>query len=151
MTERIQLYKVKKVNIKFFMWFSLFAFAYGLFLFILGLSHGFKFDFPGDWSSIAFMAQGLIFALIAYQQWYRGKYFIELDNDNLSYQLPDSKRVVSILISDIKQIKMDGIEMFILANGSESKILFEHIEWKELNRVKALVKDLSARVSQNNV
>jgi len=56
----------------------------------------------------------------------------------------------SIVISDIEQLKMDGIEIFILAKGSESKIRLEHIEWQELNRVKILIGEISLRLNEKN-
>lgn len=147
---RIQLYRVKKNIVRFLMWFSIVTFALGSILFIISLKSGFRFDFPGDWNAIIFMIQGILFGIMAYQKCNDGKYFIELSDAYISYQVMGDKGVESIAISDIEQLNMDGIEISLLANGIERKIRLEYIEWEELNRVKTLVKDLSLRINQNN-
>jgi len=147
---RIQLYKIEKSIVRFLMWFSIVTFVLGSILFIISLKSGFRFDFPGDWNAIIFMIQGVMFGIMAYQKWYNGKYFIELSDAYISYQVMGDKGVESIAISDIEQLKMNGIEISLLANGIERKIRLEYIEWEELNRVKTLVKDLSLRINQNN-
>lgn len=138
--ERIQLYKVRKVNVKFFIGFSVLVFAYGLFLFIHGLNNGFVFF--RNWSSITFMAQGIVFFVLAYQQWYKGKYFIAFDHQYLSYQLLGQKKIERIAVSDIEKLKLDGIEIQIQTKKEIRNFRFEYIEWQELNRLKSLVKDL---------
>lgn len=147
---RIQLYKIEKSIVRFLMWFSIVTFVLGSILFIISLKSGFRFDFPGDWNAIIFMIQGVMFGIMAYQKWNNGKYFIELSDAYISYQVMGDKGVESIAILDIEQLKMNGIEISLLANGIERKIRLEYIEWEELNRVKTLVKDLSLRINQNN-
>ncbi len=145
--ERIQLYKVKKLNIRFHVIFSIFAFLYGLVGTTINLLKGFDMSFPGgDWLFPIFIVQGIVFLMVAYQQWYKGKYFIALDNQYLSYQLLRKKRTERIAVSDINQISMDGIEVQILTKEGSRVLRFEYIEWQELNRVKALIKDLQQTI-----
>jgi len=137
------LYKVKKLNIRFHIGFSIFAFVYGLVGTIISLLNGFDMSFPGgDWLFPIFIVQGIVFLMVAYQQWYKGKYFIALDNQYLSYQLLRKKGTEQIAVSDINQISMDGIEVQILTKEGSRILRLEFIEWQELNRVKKLVKDL---------
>lgn len=149
--KRIQLFKPKKVSIRFLLIGGVFFFMLGVFDLISALGNGFSMKFPdGDLMSIFFIIQGALFCIWAYSVARKSRYFISLDNQELNYLLPKQKVILSISISDIEEIKMDGIEIFILAKGSQSKARLEYIEWQELNRVKALVKDLSSRISQNN-
>ena len=141
--ERIQLYKVKKLNIRFHIGFSIFAFAYGLVGTIIKMLKGFDLSFPGgDWLFPLFIAQGIIFFLVGRQQLKRGKCFIECEEQELRYLLPKAKTIECIAVSDIELVKMDGIEIQIQTKEDEKKLRLEYIEWQELNRVKALIKGL---------
>ncbi|WP_372641622.1 hypothetical protein [Ancylomarina sp.] len=146
--ERIQIYKVKKVNVRFFMWFSLFFVIFGLVDLINAFINGFSTKFPGgDWLSVIYILQGITFALMGYQQMKRGKYFIECNEKEFKYLIPKSKSLKCVFIADIEELKMDGIDIRFQAKETEYHIRLEHIEWKELNRVKELIGDLSLRLS----
>jgi len=148
--ERIQLYKLKKLNLRFYIGFSILAFVYGLVGTIINLLRGFDLSFPGgDWLFPLFIAQGIIFFFSGYQQLKRGKCFIECGEQELRYLLPKAKAVESVTIADIEQLKMDGIEIYIQAKGFEHKIRLELIEWQELNRVKALIKALQQAIEKS--
>ena len=150
--EKIQLYKTKKLTIRFLLGAGVFFILFGTAHLIFALMEGFGFEFPGgDWMSIFFIIQGALFCISAYSKARRSRYFISLDTQELSYLLPKQKTVISIAISDIEQLKMDGIEIIILAKVGERKIRLKYIELLELNDVKALVDDLSLRISENNV
>ncbi|MCZ4695753.1 hypothetical protein DWB61_13580 [Ancylomarina euxinus] len=149
--EKIQLYKVKKVNVRFFMWFSLFFVIFGLVDLINASINGFNSKFPGgDWLSVIYILQGITFALMGYQQMKRGQYFIECDDKEFKYLIPKSKTVKCLAIADMEELIMDGIDIRFQVKEIEHHIRLEHIEWKELNSVKELIWDLSLRLSQNN-
>ncbi len=149
--ERIQLFKVKKNTVRFLLIGGVTSFLFGLGHLIFALIEGFRFEVPdGDVMSILFIIQGALFCVWAYSATRKSCYFISLDKQELSYLLPKQKIVVSLAISDIEQIKMNGIEISILVKAEETKLRLEYIEWQPLNRVKLLVEDLSLRISKNN-
>ncbi len=116
--EKIQLYKPKKVTIRFLLGGGVFFILFGAAHLIFALIKGFGFEFPGgDWMSIFFIIQGALFCISAYYKARRSRYFISLDTQELSYLLPKQKTVISIAISDIEQLKMDGIEIIIFVVG----------------------------------
>jgi hypothetical protein len=150
--ERIQLFKVKKLTVRFLLIGGVFSFLFGVGQLIFALIEGFRIEFPvGDLMSIFFIIQGIIFCIWAYSESRKSRYFISLDKEELKYLLPKQNAVVSLAISEIDHVKIDGIEISIHDKTGEIKLRLEYIEWQQLKRVKLLVEDLSLRISQNNV
>jgi len=147
--EKIQLFRVSKINMRFLIGFGLLAFVFGISLLINTLMNGFDFVFPGDWNSVLFISQGILFLIWGYQQSQKRKYFIEWNNNELSYLLPKQKSIELIPISDVRQLEIKGNTIHIQGIDSERNFRLEHVEWQELKKVKALFEDISLK-SQSN-
>jgi hypothetical protein len=64
----------------------------GILLFINSLSDGFDTRFPsGDWNSVIFIVQGLLFVAMGVGNLMVKKYFIEWDEIELRFLLHDTK------------------------------------------------------------
>ena len=149
--DKIQLYKSKKTILRLLIGAAMFFLLFGIGDFLLTIKDGFNFEFPGDWMSVIFVIQGVLYLFWAREMRQRAQLFIGCDDVEFKYLVPKLKTVQSVDIADMEQLRMDGIDIHFLAKGTEHHIRLEGIEWQKLNRVKALVQDLSLKISQNNV
>ncbi|MGZ2371648.1 hypothetical protein ACXR6G_17850 [Ancylomarina sp. YFZ004] len=148
--ERIQLFKFNKISFRFLLGAAIFFLLFGIGDFVIAIIGGFEFEFPGDWRSVLFIIQGIIYCIWAYDVRRKTRFFIECNEKEFKYLIPKSKTLKCVAIADMEELKMDGIDIRFLAKEKEHHIRLEHIEWKELNLVKALITDLSLRTSHNN-
>jgi len=140
--ERIQLFKFQKLNFRFLLFASVLFFLMGAVYAINATINGFRSDFPGDWMSVIFIFQGILYLIWARDIRRKTRFFIECNEKEFKYLTAKSKSLNCIAIADMEKLKMDGIEIYIQAKGVEHLIRLEFIEWQELNRVKVLIKDL---------
>ncbi len=140
--ERIQLFKFQKVSFRFLLFASVLFFLMGGVYAINAIIKGFRFDFPGDWMSVIFIIQGVLYLIGAWNVRRKSSYFIACNDEEFKYLIPKSKAVRSVAIADMQELKMDGIDIRFQAKETEHHIRLETIEWQELNRVKALIKGL---------
>ena len=147
--EKIQLFKFKKTNFRFLLGAAIFFLLFGIGDFVFAIKDGFNFEFPGDWMSVVFVIQGVLYLFWAREIRQRGQFFIGCDDMDFKYLIPESKTVQSVAIVNMEELRMDGIDIRFQVKETEHHIRLEGIEWEELNRVKTLVKDLSLRLSQN--
>jgi len=142
--EKIQLYKTKKLSVRFLFIAAIFFFIVGAVDLISALDDGFKMKFPdGDIISIFYMAMGIMYCLWGYIESRKSRYFISWDREVLQYLSPKSKTLVSLNITDIKAMNLiqkgSGIGLDIETTNGTQNIRFEYLEWKELNGVKELI------------
>jgi hypothetical protein len=154
--EKIQLYKTKKLTVRFLVIGGIFFFIVGVVDLISAFGDGFKLEFPdGDIISILYMAMGIMYCLWGYSESRKSRYFIYWDNEVLEYLSPKSKTLVSLNITDIKTMgliqKGSGIELDIETTNGTQNIRFEHLEWKELNGVKELIAKVSEAMNKKNM
>jgi len=140
--EKVQLFKFNKISFRFLLGAAIFFFLIGAVHATNAIINGFKFDFPGDWMSVIFIFQGILYLIWVRDIRRKTRFFIECNEKEFKYLTPKSKNLRCIDIADLEKLKMDGIEIYIQAKGVEHLIRLEFIEWQELNRVKALIKDL---------
>ena len=151
MMDKIQLYKSKKTILRLLIGAAMFFLLFGIGAFLLTIKDGLNFEFLGDWMSVIFVIQGIIYLFLAREIRQRAQLFIGCDDVEFKYLVPELKTVQSVDIADMEQLRMDGIDIRFQAKRTENHIRLEGIEWQKLNRVKALVQDLSLKISQNNV
>ncbi|MDE5422077.1 hypothetical protein L3073_07630 [Ancylomarina sp. DW003] len=150
--EKIQLYRSKKLTVRFLVIGGIFFFILGSVDLIRSLIDGFKMKFPdGDFMSVLYMLMGILYCIWGYKERRKSRYFISWDNKHLEYLSPKSKELVSLDLSDIKTIglfrkkRILGLE--IETRGGVRYIDFEYLEWKELKRMKKLVRDLNHQIN----
>lgn len=150
--EKIQLYRSKKLTVRFLVIGGIFFFILGSVDLIRSLIDGFKMKFPdGDFMSVLYMLMGILYCIWGYKERRKSRYYISWNKELLQYLSPKSKIVVDIELKDIKAIsllrkdRVLGLE--IETRGGVRYIDFEYLEWKELKRMKKLVKDLNHQIN----
>ncbi len=141
--ERMEIFKVKKKFVKFFIITGLILFLFGIIFLINSLMNGFQTQFPGgDWNYVIFSFQGLLSFFMGYSMLKYKKYFIEWDSENLRYFLPKSKLIETIKISDIKSIEIKLFEIKIQLPENDKTLDLGNIQFKELRRIKEKFEEL---------
>lgn len=148
--ERIQLFKFNKISFRFLLGAAIFFILFGIGDFVIAIIDGFKFEFPGDWRSVLFILQGILYLIWARDVRRKSRFFIECDEKEFKYLIPKSKTLKCVAIADMEKLKMDGIDIRFQAKEIEHHIHLEHIEWQELNRVKELIREVSSGISEKN-
>lgn len=147
--EKIQLFKFKKTSFRLLIGAAIFFLLFGIGDFVIAINDGFNFEFLGDWMSVIFVIQGILYFFMAREIRQRAQLFIGCDDVAFKYLIPKSKTVQSVAIADLKQLRMDGIDIYFQVKGTVHHIRLEGIEWQKLNRIKAFINDLSLRINQH--
>jgi len=147
--ERINIFKIKKNFIQAFIGFGIIFIMLGLTLLLRALTVGFDYNFfGGDWNSILYIVQGIVFVLLGlYQLKYRN-YFIEWDETEIRYFIKGEKKIRRIEISKIKSIEIKTNKIVIQINEYEEKIqlVFELVEYNTLTRIKKKFEELKSKL-----
>jgi uncharacterized membrane protein len=142
--ERIRVFKVLKVLTRIFIILGTIATILGLSLFIKSLINGFNTKFPsGDWNSVFFTVQGLLFVIMGYSNLKNRKYYIEWDDKELRFLLPDTKKVESVPFSEIISVNIKLFEIEITLKDSIRTLNLDNLEFEDLKKVKKKFEDLS--------
>jgi hypothetical protein len=142
--ERIRVFKVLKGLAMFFIIFGTIFTILGFSLFIKSLISGFNTKFPsGDWNSVIFTLEGPLFILMGYLNLKNKKYYIEWDDKELRFLLPDTKQVETILFSEIDSVKIKLFEIELKLTDSVRTLNLDNLEFEDLKRVKKKFEDLS--------
>lgn len=141
--ERIDIIKVNKGFVKFFIISGLLFFVFGMVFLIYSLLNDFRTDFPGgDWNYIIYTIQGLLFFFIGYSMSKNKKYFIEWDNEELRYLLPKNKFPETIRLAEIQSIEVKLHEIKIVLPKSEKHLILKDMGFNELKRIKEKFEEL---------
>jgi len=135
--ERIKVFKGKDGLAKFFVIFGIFFTLIGLTLFIKNIITGFNFHFPsGDWNSVLFIFQGMLFIIMGASYLKNRKYFIEWDDRELRFLLPDTKVVETVKIAEIQSVNIKLFEIELkLINGFKNLNL-ENLQFEDIKKIK---------------
>jgi len=142
--ERIRVFKVHKGFAGFFISFGTIFTLLGILLLIKSFIDGFNVKFPsGDWNSVMFTIQGLLFILMGYSNLKNKKYFIEWDDKELRYYLPDTKVIETLQFSEIESVIIKLFEIELKLIDSVKIINLENLEFEDLRRVKKKFEEIS--------
>src|SRR5664280_391476 len=109
---RINVFKTSTFLSKFFIVFGAFFTIIGILLLIKALINGFNTKFPsGDWNSVLFAFQGLLFIIMGAGNLSVRKYYIEWDDNELQFLLPDTKKLETIKLGDIISVTIRLFEI----------------------------------------
>ena len=99
--ERLKVYKVKRGYSNFLVVFGSIFLIIGLWLIIKSVIQKTNLE----WNSITFSLQGIIFIIMGYMNLRSEKYFIEWDDTQVKYLLPNTNRIERINFSEIMKRK----------------------------------------------
>jgi len=141
--ERIRVFKGKEWLAKFFVVFGIAYMLFGLGLLINYAIEGFNFHFPsGDWNSLLFFLQGIVFVIIGVASLKSRKYFIEWDDKEMRFFLPGARVVDSVIIDDIKSVNIRLFEIELELKNGLKKINLENLEFEDIRKIKGKLEKL---------
>jgi hypothetical protein len=142
--ERIRVFKVLTGLARFFIILGAITSIFGLSLFFKYLINGFNTKFPsGDWNSVIFTIQGFLFIIMGYSNLKNKRYYIEWDDKELKFLLPDRKQVESVLFSEIVSANIKLFEIELRLKDSVRTLNLDSLEFEDLKKVKQKFEDLS--------
>ena len=128
---------------KFFIVFGSIITIVAFFVVIKSLVNGFNTNFPsGDWTFVFFTIQGLLFILMGSINLLNKKYFIEWDDKELRFLLPDTKQVETVLFSEIVSVNIRLFEIELKLKDTVRTLNLDNMEFEDLKRVKKKFEDL---------
>jgi hypothetical protein len=140
--EKIRVYKVYKGLAIFFLVFGAVITLMGIALIIKSLISGFNIAFPGgDWNAVFFTLQGMLFIVMGSASLLSRKYFIEWDEQQLRYLLPDKKTVQIIKFTDIKSVNIRLFEIELTLPDSAKSLNLENLQFEDIKKVKKKFED----------
>jgi hypothetical protein len=134
---RIKVFKTQKGLSIFFLFFGIVFTTLGVGLIIKVNFQGFNTKFPsGDWSSVIYTLQGLLFIIMGSSTLINKKYFIEWDDNELRFLLPDTKKIETIKFEDIDSVNIRLFEIQI-NHGDKTRILdLNNLQFEDLRKIK---------------
>jgi len=144
--ERIRVFKSLKGLAKFFIIMGTLLSLLSVALLIKSLVAGFNTKFPsGDWNSVLFLVQGMLFIVMGWSNLNYSRYYIEWDEKELRYFFPGTKHPESILFAEIESVKIKLFEIELEVNGSNKALHLENLDFEDLKKIKKLFEGFSQK------
>jgi hypothetical protein len=141
--DRIKVLKGKDGLAKFLVIFGSFFTLAGLALFAKYAIAGFNFHFPsGDWNSVMFTFQGILFIIMGGAYLKSRKYFIEWDEQELRFLLPDAKGVQTIQIANIQSVSIKLFEIELKLKEGVRTLNLENLQFEDIKKIKVKFESL---------
>jgi hypothetical protein len=134
---RINIFKTSLAFSRFFIIFgSIFA-CLGMFLIIRAFLIGFNTQFPsGDWNSVIYTFQGLLFIIMGSSNLINRKYYIEWDDNELRFFLPKTNNPETLKFADILTIDIKLFQIQLGLNDRKITIDLDNLQFEDLKRIK---------------
>ena len=134
---RINVYKISTFLVRFFIGFGVLFTISGSFLLIKALINGFNTNYPsGDWNSVIYTFQGVTFIIMGATNLYFRKYYVEWNDTELRLLLPDTRKLETIILSDINSINIKLFEIEIYHQDKRRTIDLSNLRYKDLRKIK---------------
>ncbi len=134
---KINVFRTSKLLSRIFIILGLFFSIIGILLFIKSLSVGFDTRFPsGDWNSVTFIVQGLLFVAMGVGNLMVKKYFKEWDEYELHFFLPDTKKVEIIKLSEIVSVNIRLFEIQLNLQDRTRTLDLNNLQFEDLRKIK---------------
>jgi hypothetical protein len=144
--ERIKVFKGKNGLAKFLVFFGIFFTLAGLALFAKYAIAGFNLHFPsGDWNSVMFTFQGILFIIMGGSYLKSRKYFIEWDEKEIRFLLPDNRGVETIKIDDIKSVSIKLFEIELDMKTGVRTLNLENLQFEDIKKIKEKFEKIQRR------
>jgi len=156
MMERMTIFNVKKNLSKGVITIGILVGIFGLILLSRALYTGFDTHvIDGDWNTVVIIGQGIFFILLGFQQLKYRDFFIEWDENKISYLLNGDKQIKYIDISNIKAIEINSNKIIILVTEIQNKIEtnkeielnFKQVDSDIMKRIRDKFKELKSNIS----
>jgi hypothetical protein len=146
---RINIFKSSTFLSKFFIGFGSLLSISGILLLVNALINGFNVELlSGDWSYVLFTIQGLLLLLVGSWNLAVKKYYIEWDDDELRFLLPDIKRLDTIKIDQILAVTIRLFEIEIKLKDKTKVVDLNNLQFEDIKKIKEKFEDLRKHMSQ---
>ena len=143
--ERLKIYKAKRGFTNFFIVFGSIFLLVGLGLIIESAMNKTNLE----WTSIMFALEGILFVLLGYQNLRSGKYFIEWNDVQVNYLLPNTNGIETIIFSKIKNVRIDLFEIHLDLGESKKVINLDSLQFEHIKSLKQKFEEIRATVENN--
>jgi len=134
---RINVFKTSKLFYRLFIILGGTFVIIGVLLLLKSLSDGFDTHFPsGNWNSVTFIIQGLLFVAMGVGNILVKKYFIQWDENELRFLLPDTKKIEIIKLSEIVSVNIKLFEIQIKMQDRMRTIDLSNLQFEDLKKIK---------------
>jgi len=135
--EKIKVFKGSPAFGKFYIIAGCLFALLGLIVTVKNLTDGFDPQFrTGDWSFILFTFQGILFLIMGWSFVNSRKYFIQWDENELNYLLPDTKKIRTIRLNDIQSVNIKLFEIVVDLKEGRETISLENLEFEDIKKIK---------------
>lgn len=135
---KVKVYKISKILSKFFIGFGIVILLLGIVTIIKSMTDEFNTEFPsGDWNAIINIIQGIIFIILGTLNLKKNKYFIEWDDTQLRFLLPDTKQLEKIDFDDIESVNIKLFEIELQLENKKRTLDLNNLEDDDLKKIKA--------------
>lgn len=141
---RVKLFKTPKVYGKFAIGFGVIILLIGIFSFIKFITGEFNTEvFSGDWTSVLNLINGLLFIAMGIYNLRNRKYFIEWNDKQIRFRLPNTKKVESIEFSKIQSVDVKLFEIELHLPNETQKFDLNSLHYDDLKKIKAKFENFS--------
>ena len=145
---RINVFKASSSFSWFFLVFGSVFLVLGAILFIRALIEGFEWQFfSGDWNSVIYMIQGILFMAMGLSNLLNRKYFIEWDDSEIRFLLPRSKQVEMVRISELSEVEIRLFEIRITLPDKTRVLDLNNLQFEDLRKIKEKFETIRNRVN----
>lgn len=140
---RISVFKTSTFLSKFFVVFGAIFTTIGILVLIKALINGFNTKFPsGDWNSVLFTFQGLLFIIMGVGNLSVRKYYIEWNDSELKFLLPDTKKQETIKLADIISVTIRLFEIELTLPDKTRTLDLSNLQFEDLKLIKEKFDDI---------
>ena len=145
---RINVSRNSTFLVRFFIFFGGFFSIIGSINLIKALTDGFNTNYPsGDWNSVIHTILGLIFIITGARDLFVRKYYIEWDDTELRLLLPDTRKLETIILSDINSVNIKLFKIELMVREKKRIIDLGNLWYKDLSRIKEKFEDIKKTIS----
>ena len=135
--ERIKIYKNQKIPAKFFLIFGCIFTVLSISVLIKSLLDGFNFHFlGGDWIWVLFAIQGILFIFSGYSNIINQKFYIEWDDNELRFLLPDTGKQEIIKFDQIESLNIRLFEIELKLTNGNRILNLDSLQFEDLKKIK---------------
>jgi len=148
---RISVFKTSAPLAKFFIVFGVIFTTIGILLLIKALINGFNPGFPsGDWNSVLFTVQGLLFVIMGSGNLSVRKFYIEWNEEELRFFLPGTKKPEAVKLEDIISVTVRLFEIELQLPDKTRTLDLSNLQFEDLKKIKEKFEEIkSIRLNSN--
>ncbi|NMB58110.1 MAG: hypothetical protein GYA12_03000 [Chloroflexi bacterium] len=109
----------------------------GILILIKAIIRGFDMRFPsGDWNFLFMTIQGILFIIMGVGNIIVKKYFIEWDDNEIRFLLPDTKKLETIKIDNINSVSIRLFEIELQLKDNTRILDLSNLEFEDIKKIK---------------